>query len=586
MPTFTIGELLTFALVLAAAAAPAIAWLRLDAPELPATDAVILGTLAGVALYIAALSYVDVRHGAVAIGVTIVWLAAAAFLWTRGARWRAPQPAPDDRPYARRLVVLLAIQYALLLLPSLDNPLPLGNDAVYHVAISDKLARTGEIPGDFLPYDPVAPTYTLGSHLAVTFASLRTGVPVHRLYQFALPLFVVIVTGLLFHLGRLAFGARAGFWGAFVFAFLANWGSLDLLRWGSLPNAAGMAFFVAAARLVLAPAGRWPWLLPALFVGAMAATHHLSALIFGLVSAAIAVVHARRHGWRAPAVTRLAVAWAGGLVLVAPSVWSLAAEVVRSVSSSEQAALDSGVPYLNVVEPLIPIWEVPENLGILLFALGAMGLWTIVRGRHKTPLVRALLAWTATIAFAFAMLDWPVRWLVDAVWGQDLAILTPSRFLTDLSYPLCLFAGVALVRLWQRSRGLAWLTVAAAPCYALWMLLPLATEQIPRSDLQGLLWFSRSSPENSLLLQAPVWTTYVSGREGDWMVLREERLSEYTDRKRKLADQGTGAIETWMKTHNRPVYLWETRDLQAGNLEKVWQGDGSFIYRFVARERQ
>jgi hypothetical protein len=40
-----------------------------------------------------------------------------------------------------------------------------------------------------------------------------------------------------------------------------------------------------------------------------------------------------------------------------------------------------------------------------------------------------------------------------------------------------------------------------------------------------------------------------------------------------------------MKTHGRPVYLWETRDLAVSTLDKVWQGDGVYIYRFVARRR-
>jgi hypothetical protein len=40
-----------------------------------------------------------------------------------------------------------------------------------------------------------------------------------------------------------------------------------------------------------------------------------------------------------------------------------------------------------------------------------------------------------------------------------------------------------------------------------------------------------------------------------------------------------------MTTHQRPVYLWETRALSVSNLEQVWHGDQAFIYRFVPRER-
>jgi len=583
MPTFTIGELLTFVLALLVVAGPAAVLLRAYAPNLPVTDGAVLGTLAGMALYIVALNYVDPVHGAITMAVAGSCLIAATLIWKFNPRARTRRATPEDVRYERLLVALMVVQFALLLVTAWRNPLPIGNDPVYHVAISDKLVRAGTVPDDFLPYDPVAPTYTLGSHLLVAFGSLQTALPVHRLYQFALPLFLVLMTGALFHTGRIAFGSRAGFFGAFVFAFLANWGSLDLMRWGSLPNAAGMAFFLAAARLLAVPVGRVPVLLPALFIGAMAATHHLSALIFALVSAISAAGHLKRNGLRAAWMRQAAGAWIAGVLLVLPGVWRLASEIVRSLRSSEQAALDAGVPYLNVVEPVIPAWEIPGDLGIVLFGLAVAGVWIAVRDRSRPPLTSALLTWTMAIAGAFVGLDWVLRWIVEAVWRQDLAILTPSRFLTDLSYPLCLFAGAALAALWRHSRKVAGLIVAAAPCYALWMLLPLIAEQIPRDELAGLIWFSKSSPENSLLLQAPLWTTYVSGREGDLMVLREERLSDYTDRKRTLASQGSGAVEAWMRAHQRPVYLWETRDLAVGNLEKVWDGDQAFIYRFIPR---
>jgi len=349
---------------------------------------------------------------------------------------------------------------------------------------------------------------------------------------------------------------------------------------GSVPNAAGMMWFVAAARCLIAPVGPAPLLLPALFVGAMAATHHLSALIFALVCVAWGVRHVRRDGLGAPFLRRIGGAWVLGVVLVLPGVWLLAAEVFRSLRSSEEAALDAGIPYLNVVEPLIPIWELPLKLGVVMFGLAAVGLWNVRRDRAASPVRTEILVWAATMAAAFAVLDWPVRWAIDAIWRRDLAILTPSRFLTDLSYPLCLLAGVGLASLWRTARKTAWVIAAAAPCYALVVVWPLTVAQNPPAEIEGLRWFGRSSPENSLLLQAPPWTTYLSGREADVMVLREERLSPYTERKRKLADQGTRAISAWMTAHNRPVYVWETRDLSVLDLDRVWQGNGAYIYKF------
>ena len=581
MPVLTIHDLLLFLLALLVVAAPAVLFLREYAPGLPLTDAALLGLAAGLALHVAALNYFPFVSGwLLTIGIAVTWLAATAVLWTLRSRLGTPDSPAPDTGYEWLLIGVLVAQFALLLLPARANPLPFGNDAVYHVAISDKLIRAGTIPGDFLPYDPVAPTYTLGSHLLIAFGTLQTSLPVHRLYQFVLPLCLVLMTGLLCHLGRVAFSPQAGFFAAFVYAFLTNWGSIDLLRWGSVPNAAGMVWFVAAVRCLIAPVGRVPVLLPALFVGAMASTHHLSALIFAIVCAVWGVRHLRRHGVNSPVLKRMAGAWAFGIVLVLPGVWSLAAEVVRSLRSSEEAALEAGVPYLNVVEPLIPIWELPLKLGVVMFGLAAVGVWRVRRDRAADPVRTEILVWTATMAAAFAILDWPVRWVIDLIWRRDLAILTPSRFLTDLSYPLCLLAGVGLAFLWRTSRKTAMAIAIAAPCYALLVVRPLTVAEIPPAEIEGLRWFGRSTPENSLLLQAPPWTTYLSGREGDVMVLREERLSPYTERKRTLVDQGTRAINAWMTAHNRPVYIWETRDLSVLDLERVWQGEGAYIYKF------
>jgi hypothetical protein len=67
------------------------------------------------------------------------------------------------------------------------------------------------------------------------------------------------------------------------------------------------------------------------------------------------------------------------------------------------------------------------------------------------------------------------------------------------------------------------------------------------------------------------------------MVLREQRPSDYTDRKRKLADQGTDAIETWMRHMAVPSTSGKLATWRRATWKKVWQGDGPYMYRFVPR---
>jgi len=96
-----------------------------------------------------------------------------------------------------------------------------------------------------------------------------------------------------------------------------------------------------------------------------------------------------------------------------------------------------------------------------------------------------------------------------------------------------------------------------------------------------MLWLKENTPQDSLLLGNPNWSTYVSEREGQWVVLRQERLSAYTARKRTLLKDGPQAVQNWLQEYQRPVFLWGTAAFGNADLKLRWHNETFFIYEVL-----
>jgi hypothetical protein len=254
-----------------------------------------------------------------------------------------------------------------------------------------------------------------------------------------------------------------------------------------------------------------------------------------------------------------------------------------------------GVAFFNVAEPALTPWAWIIDLGPLLCALALVGAWLTWRQARSDPAAESLstpnedgseiighwlVGWVVGVGGAYLALDWIVRIGLREWTGQDLSILTPSRFLTDLAYPLCVFAGLALAALGRRNAAaLAGLIVLGA-VYAVWIAAPGRPASLSDDAIASMLWVRGNTPEDVLVLGNHPWLSYLSGREGALMALRQEALSPYTERKRTLLEGGRKAIEAWVEDHQRPVYVRASRVVVDESLELVFERGRERLYRY------
>jgi hypothetical protein len=587
-----ISELIRFSVALAVLLAPGVLLVGALAPDLDRPSRYFVGGATGLAL--ACVGFVWIAGPGIRYAwsvVAIAWVAAAALAEPR-RRPRAPAAAGAHA--GRWLLVVVALQGALGFASIAGDALPAGSDAIYHVAIAEKFRLTGHWPRDFLPFDPVAPSYPPASHWLCAVLAELSRLPVHRVYQLAMLFALCGITSGVFALGRGWRGPRTGLLAAAAFAGLSNWGGWDLLRWGSLPNALAIVLlvaFVCAHRierpLVARAAG-------AVLLAALVQVHHLTLLIGGAAWLGAFAALRREPALRVRLLGQAVWSLAGALVLSAAFLPRYATYVVQRVASgSASAGAESeGLAFFNVAEPALSPWSWLIDLGPLLCAAALVGAWQWRRRRrdasadpHDAPASRLVGAWVwgwiAGVGAAYVALDWVTRAAVYMLTGRDLAILTPSRFLTDLAYPLSVLAGLGLCAVAARGRAALAICLAAIAAQAIVLAQPGRPPSVPADTLASMAFSGAHLPEDALVLGNHPWLTYVSGREGALMALRQEELSPYTKRKRALLAGGRDAIRAWAAEHGRPVYVRARTPVRDPELERVFEQGRERLYRFV-----
>lgn len=582
------GETLLLLCGLVLLAAPGVLVLRRNLPALVGFDRIWIGLALGVAIQLIGFSVT------MWFGVTLQWLVVAmAVAWGLYSAWggRRDGGLLGEAPSREEKLFLLvaAAQFALFCVTVSHSALPTGNDAVYHVAIADKFVATRTLPHDFWPYDPSPPNYPAATHWLCAFFSVVSGVAVHRVYQWLMVFGLVFVSGLVFSLGAAVFDARVGLAAAFCFAFLGNWGSLDLLRWGSLPNLAGVIFTLAFLRLMLlacrGDAKPPVWVAAALFA-ALLQSHHLSALNLGLL---YAVYAAAALAGRAP-LTRSQLGFAVrsfalGLVVSLPFLaWFVPAALSRVLSHRPPAGEEiRGAAYFDVAEKWVAPWIWPEAVGYALFAFAVVGAWRLFSGdtprKDGREAREFFVLWILGVALPYLLLDYVVRAAVFAITQISLAVFTPSRLLSAMVYPGSVVAGVGLAWLAGKRAAVLAVVVPAALWLALRGVMPLWRPVVTEEEGKALAAFAAASPPDAVLLGNPAWSIYLTRREGTKTALREEELTPYTERKRTLSKGVLTDILAWMKEEGRPAYLWLRKPVDDPSVEAVWKGEHFFVYR-------
>ena len=510
------------------------------------TRVVALGNVVGLGAAILLGYYVLLAHLPLVFVPAIEYACAVILIiWSRRA---GEAREPETGGVARYLGLLLLLVFASRAIPTFFNELPQGlTDPPFHTLIAQKILLTGRIPTDWQPFESIRLNYPVGIHILIAEIAKVTHIPVHIIFKMLFPILGVGSTLSVFSLARVISKRRdVAIYSAIAYSFLAVWGSLDYYRWGGMPNLVGMLFVLALADFLLA-GGRWAFPAFGFLAASLALTHHHSALCAAILFGGYALFRlASRREW--DQVLRTTVfGFVVALGLAAPFLIPYAAGAIGEVGKTS---------VLKFYEPLLPIWRCLGNLGWPLSILGIAGV-VVARRVLKDHFGLFLLFWIASFFGVFVSLEYIYRFAVYQTNGGFYTAFTPSRFLTDLGYPLSIAAGVVLARLASALRPVR--------AFALVLVLALAWSATPiRSqtkkidvDIAAFRWLGANAEANALVVTNVPWASYLTWRETTYTPLpaSEARNKDSIILKRDVLTQDWDKVFAFQRETKRPLYF-------------------------------
>jgi hypothetical protein len=355
--------------------------------------------------------------------VTLVYLLRSRRGW---------QPWEVDRSGSCWLIFILLLVAVSRYAIALPQDLPQGWDPSFHAILARKIQLAHHAIHDWTPFESVALNYPTGSQTLVAVLSTICGLPVQIVFKDLIPLLGVLTTGQIFLLTRNATGnLTAAIFGALAYGIWANLGSIDYYHWGGLPNELAMLLFLSMLVAWLEP---WPArtrlaVMSIAYASAILTHHHVM-----LSSAAILVVTllwpAKIEKW-----TLLCAAVAAALL----DAFFLIPYAAKITTVASTRVFHSGEQPMGLVG-LIP------SFGYAFLLASILGIAIAIKQRRKISIhpVAPLALVTLVILYVLCEYVWPMF--------NGSTIFTPSRFPTDASSFLAIFAGVALAVLQQRLR--------------------------------------------------------------------------------------------------------------------------------------
>jgi hypothetical protein len=483
------------------------------------------------------------------------------------------RPAPAGDAHWAALLPLVFVSRAI---PLFFSEIPLGFDPAFHTLIAQKILDSGTIPTDWLPFEPVKLNYPVGTHLLLAEAARFTGVSVHVVFKDVFPILASLTTVALYCVAlRILRSERAAWYAAVVYSFLAVWGSLDYYRWGGLPNQLGMLFLLGLVETALAPRRRFTVPMFALLLASLIVSHHHGALCATLLFLGYASFSAALgKPLFAPART-----------MVAGSALGLLGSLVPLLSYARAAGEIGKTSVLEFYEPLISLGNAAIDLGIPLAILGSLGTMALFRAPSR-PETLFLAFWITTFFAAFVLLEYVYRFGAYIAEGEFYTAFTPSRFLTDLAYPLSIAAGYALCELTQQlKRAGASLTVLVGAL--IWcgvIIAPQCVEADPEVDVAAFRWIATHTEENALVVSESKWAPYFTWRESAYTPLpaSEARNDERVQSKRRMLLGESGAAGAFSRASRRATYVVAPlAQPMPDSREEVYRGERATVYRLA-----
>lgn len=553
--------------------APGVLWALYCYPSGSYATRVAVGLALGLAFQWHVCALLAVGPGITRLTVTIATsvglLIAGALAWRKRHTFRLRQ-APWQSRHAWLLLAILGVSTGISAIPLAVHSIPQGWDPSFHTLLASTTVVTGRLP-TWAPYEPIPLNYPYGSHVFIAEISLLTGIAPDQVFGVLLNLLMPLATGLaLYAFARLAWrDAGAALGAVAAYTFLGNWGSLDYGAWGGLPNALGCFLLLAFLLVFFACGAEWTRVIVGgLLLGALPLAHHhvtlTAALLLAGYGLALGVWALAKRGQPAG---RLAVHQLRRLGLIA---------LVAFVTVSYYA-----VPYLARARDVgnSDVLRYADHFTGLIFdkngwllwvvALAGMGYMTttaLVRNRVKSSVH---IHWTGALAFtvvasillllAFLLGFYGYRAYSLSVYQQPYTAFTPTRFLTDLTYFLAVFAGFPLAVLWRWASvsgagAMHWLRapwtrsalrVAIALALLITAGLNILSQFVPDQghlepgESAAFAWIEHSTPTSTVVMNLDPtnrWAPYFTRREvTQTPIPTSEFTSGYVAEKRYLA---------------------------------------------------
>ena len=183
----------------------------------------------------------------------------------------------------------------------------------------------------------------------------------------------------------------------------------------------------------------------------------------------------------------------------------------------------------------------------------------------------------------------------------------PSRFMTDMIYPLSVFSGMGLFLTVRKLQSFVKQNVnslSIQKAVILFFFVAIISESLffvqqeisfARSsevEFDAINWIKNNTPENALIVnegQEGIWIPYLTDREVTKTFLpnSEYVFDEYIVTKKNLHrlliynptnDEIPSRVESW----DRPVFVYSPKIIHSMYFEEVYAGKNAIVYRIVS----
>jgi hypothetical protein len=530
--------------------APGVAWAWLRYPAADGVTRVCVGLALGLALQMHLAALLAAGPGITARSILVATLLAltivAILIWRmpapRLARHKGPTPS-----FPVSLTGLILVLTAIRLAPLATQQVPMGWDSSFHSLLASSTATSGRLPS-WAPYESMPINYPYGAHTFIAEISLLTGVAPDRVFATLISGVIPVLTCLALYALALRLLRGSGYALAAVAAYglLGYWGSVNYAVWGGLPNEIGCFLALAFFAILFTPNTTWSHVIAGgLILGAIPLAHHHVMLTIALLLAVFAL-YLLMWRWRGdPDAGRLLRNLALMTLVAVVSIAYYALPIVLRAGRLQ----DTDATFYREELGNGALLGCGVALEILAVA-GALMLyispawrerWLRVRLR-ATRTARGFLAVTALTLIGAYVVGYYLYGYISSTWlthGQaTYSLFTPSRFLTDLTYFLALYAAIPLAALWRWlgaagarfemgdpgapqvmdacARGALLLGLLAVACSLVTQQFELTAGRLAPGEAQEFAWVRAHTPADTVALNVDAtahWAPYFTQRE-------------------------------------------------------------------------